>query len=75
MILGTTKPDTSFVIFHNPWPDKKDEAVQKTKDNAVSKCLVVSTAASADDAFSRTLSELNCNLADCLYYYVLTYSY
>ena len=37
MISGTTKPDTSFIIFHNPWLERKDEAGKKIKQDAVSK--------------------------------------
>ena len=29
-ILGTTKPNTSFVIYHNPRLEKRDEPVQET---------------------------------------------
>ena len=36
MISGTTKLDTSFIIFHNPWLEKKDEARQIIKQDAVS---------------------------------------
>ena len=52
MISGTTKPSTSFIIFHNPW---LDEAGQK---NAVSKRTVPTAAAGVSGSLSRTLSEL-----------------
>ena len=39
-ILGTTKPDTSFLIYHNPRLEKKDQ-VQKIKQNAMNRPSVL----------------------------------
>ena len=44
MISGTTKPDTSFIIFHNPWLERKDEVGEKIKQDAVKRPVLVSCA-------------------------------
>ena len=36
-ISGTAKPSTSFIIFHNPCLERKNEARQKIKQDAVRK--------------------------------------